>query len=478
MMLTAIPRNSSSSVFAHNHTPSGTTSSSHSQPGSPDSVVQSQSSAHVLRGMNTKASTGSSTTTPDHTNEQGHPPPQLIPMTAVHQPFILGAGGAGYTLVPSLSPFGNVSGNDATMFGIQPLGTVSALPRHRATVQQLAAVPSSYYSRIQQSDNLSVGFQQPHQQAHQQPNQQPNQQLTAISSSQSRHLGTARSPTITQPLPPPHTLLISSTGTGLVMNGNQTANMELKSCTVMQPINPDVDPGVIHGEKTSVLSPPSLSSQSSLQEQGTSSLDKATSSSDSDIHHQSDHGRRRSSHSYSRSRATHHASRSSSNTLDTKIGKSVLVKCEPVGDDPLFIPATTPPSHPVTSIHFVTTPPSINPSTTPPTILPSTAPPTILPSTAPPTIHPTTTHPTIHPATTRRNSDSTLEESMAGSSSKGYQISALIDVPPMAPPLNRASRTSSLSSSLSSFRFGGSLSQLWASQISLSGKINNMKSTG
>jgi len=90
----------------------------------------------------------------------------------------------------------------------------------------------------------------------------------------------------------------------------------------------------------------------------------------------------------------------------------------------------------------------------------------------------TSSIPHHHHHTTRRNSDSNLEESTATSSSKSYQISALIDIPPMGTPLNRASRTSSFSSSLSSFRFGGSLSQLWASQISLSGKINNMKSTG
>lgn len=67
--------------------------------------------------------------------------------------------------------------------------------------------------------------------------------------------------------------------------------------------------------------------------------------------------------------------------------------------------------------------------------------------------------------------------SSSSSKSSPYPVSALIDVP-MITPLNRSSRTSSLSSSLSSFRFGGSLSQLWASQISLSGKISNMKSTG
>ena len=81
----------------------------------------------------------------------------------------------------------------------------------------------------------------------------------------------------------------------------------------------------------------------------------------------------------------------------------------------------------------------------------------------------------------RRNSSSNLEESSSrpGSSAikNPYPISALIDVPVIT-PLNRSSRTSSLSSSLSSFRFGGSLNQLWASQLSLSGKMPNMKSTG
>lgn len=80
---------------------------------------------------------------------------------------------------------------------------------------------------------------------------------------------------------------------------------------------------------------------------------------------------------------------------------------------------------------------------------------------------------------TRSNSDSRVDE--AGTSTGGgvkgsYQISALIDVPTS---LTRSSRTSSLSSSLSSFRFGGSLNTLWASQLPHPGaKIHNMKSTG
>lgn len=79
-------------------------------------------------------------------------------------------------------------------------------------------------------------------------------------------------------------------------------------------------------------------------------------------------------------------------------------------------------------------------------------------------------------ARTRRNSDSKVEES--SSSKNSYPISALIDAPTS---LTRSSRTSSLSSSLSSFRFGGSLNTLWAaSQMNLSGKVPNpsMKSTG
>ena len=55
-----------------------------------------------------------------------------------------------------------------------------------------------------------------------------------------------------------------------------------------------------------------------------------------------------------------------------------------------------------------------------------------------------------------------------------YPINALIDAPAS---LGRGSRTSSLSSSISSFRFGGSLNKIWASQLSLSNRVN-MKSTG
>ena len=57
-----------------------------------------------------------------------------------------------------------------------------------------------------------------------------------------------------------------------------------------------------------------------------------------------------------------------------------------------------------------------------------------------------------------------------------YPVSALIDIPGS---LSKGSRTSSVSSSLSTVRFGGSLSQLWAASLSsLTGKLNNMKSTG
>lgn len=437
MMLTAIPTNPSPSVFAHNHTPSVASSSSPSQLDSSDTAPQAQGSAHILRGgMDSKATSVSAAVAATHTSNQAHTPAQLIPMTAVHQPFILGAGGAGYTLVPSIHQLGNLSaGSEAPMFGLQPLSAISTLPRAAAatsaSMQPLTTLPMGYYSRVQ-SEAIPMSFQQ----------------LTAASLSPPMQLTAGRPPTPTPtpttsttttpqlvPPPPSHqqhhhhqhhpgTLLISSTGNGVVTNGNLTSGMEPK-------------PGLRMGQQM----PSSPPSPSPSQLQRESSLDKTSSSSDPNLHQSvsmeslndaESLGRRSDphiAHSYSRSRAARQASRSITNTqsptAEGGLPKDVLVKREPLGDD------TSIPHH-----HH---------------------------------------HSAV---TTRRNSDSNLEETAAGSSSKSYQISALIDIPPMAPPLNRASRTSSLSSSLSSFRFGGSLSQLWASQISLSGKINNMKSTG
>ena len=449
MMLTAaIPTNPGPSVYAHNHSPSVATSSSPSHPASPDSLPgpqACQSSTHVRRGMENKASTGSAMT-PDHTNsnnERGHPPPpaaQLIPMTALHQPFILGPGGASYALLPSIQQVNNLSGgNDATMFGIQPLGAISTLPRPTATGTAAAApttatlqpIETSYYSRVQPDPSPMVF-------------QQPLQQRTATSSD-SRHLN---STSIQVPPPPttaslhPHSFLISGTGSGLILNRNQTAStLGPKPSSTTVP-TPNLDSRVVLPEKAS--SPPSSSSPQTYTGHGSRStrviLDKSTSSSDPEIHRRNSIGdvnnddiisRRRQSHdmvsSHSFSQPQRHVSQSDSNTASSEIGlpKDIRVKHEPLGDDP-----------------------------------------------------------PLHSVTTRRNSDSNLDEaaglSSSSSSSKSYQISALIDVPPppMNQQLNKASRTSSLSSSLSSFRFGGSLSQLWASQISLSGKINNMKSTG
>lgn len=454
MMLTARPTTPNPSVFAHNHTPSVAASSSPSQPASPG-TRQSQappSSVHMLRGgMDSNAASSGSAT--GHVNEQGRPPPplpppaQLIPMTAMHQPFIVGAGGTGYTLFPSIQQLGSLSaaGNDGTpMLGIQPLGTMSSLQRPGGTTMQpLTALPSGYYGRVQsETPPTPMGIQH------------PIRQLTAASlSSPPTQLSGGRDstpPTSTPRLPPPHhphTLLVSGTRNGVIMNGNQTPN-NLESKHNLSVINPE--PIMISREQASILSsPPSSSPSSQLRPDGSQlhpdgSLDKNTSSSDPDICRRTSleglsdaeaRGRRRQSHdahlsnSYSRSRASRHVSHSNVDALsspsssEARLPTDILVKQEPLGEEGSSIP---------------------------------------------------------HHQTARRNSDSNLEETMTttGASSKSYQISALIDIPPMAPPLNRASRTSSLSSSLSSFRFGGSLSQLWASQISLSGKINNMKSTG
>lgn len=430
MMLAAIPANPNSSLFTHNRTPP---TSSTSQPGSPDTGPQPQGSTHILRGgMDGKAAPGSSSGTP-HANSPGQLP-QMIPMSAVHQPFLVGTGAGGYTLWPSIQQLGNFSTNDAHLLGLQPLSAISSLPRVGTTMQPVATISSGYYGRVQ-TDPATMGFQQ---------QQQPLQQLAVANLSPPTPLSASGRPASPAPsgppLLPPHHLLISGTGSGVVMNCGR-GSMEAK------PMEQQAE-SVIVGGKMSVLSPHSSSSSSSPASQ--LPHQKINSSSDPNICHRAsmDDGglnstenqtRRRSSHnaahlSYSRSRAARHATRSStsspppssSSSSDARL-REVLVKLEPTSaaDD--------------SALHRHH--------------------------------HHTATQ-------ARRNSDSNLEETTASSSSKSYQISALIDIPPMAPPLNRASRTSSLNSSLSSFRFGGSLSQLWASQISLSGKINNMKSTG
>lgn len=427
MMLAAVPANSNPSVFAHNHTPLVAANASHSQPGSPDTgPAQTPSPAHVQRGMDGKATTGSGATAAAG-NQNQRVPAQIIPITAMHQPFLVGAGVGGYTLVPSIQHLGGGggSGGDAQLLGIQPMGTLSALPRPGAMIQPSAAIPASYYSRIHQSEGTPImGFQQLTQQLVATNLSLPS--LSPPSALLTSNTGSSSPPTTSSrqppPPPPPHTLLISGTGNGVILNGSQSSSLESKPTLVMAAQR---ESSVIVGEG---VSRPMLSSSSSPSSASQKSRED-------DICHRKDvssgtnaqgaGGRRRSSHNkhltYSRSRATRHASRSSSNSppssVDARLSEDA-VKRDRQGDDSA-------------SIHCH---------------------------------HGTTT-------ATRRNSDSNLDETAA---SKSYQINTLIDIPPMAPPLNRASRTSSLSSSLSSFRFGGSLSQLW----SLSEKINNMKSTG
>lgn len=442
MMLTAIPANPNYSLFAHNCPPP--TSSSTSQPASPETdPLPPQSSTHIVGGgMDGKATPGgSSGMTQPHANSQNQTP-QVIPMSAIQQPFLVGTGGGGYALWPSIQQLGN---HDGQLLGIQPLSALSTLPRTGTTVQPLAAIPSGYYGRIQAEPGATMGFQQ-----------QPIQ-LASLSPPTPLSATGAASPTssrLPQPPPPSHNLLVSGTGSGVVMNCGKRG-MEAKQAGLQVDQQSSV---IVEGKMSSVLSPPSSSSSSSpaahLPHQ------KANSTSDPDICHRAttegssgglkdtveDQSKRRSSHdaahlTYSRSRAVRHTTRSSTSsppptsaTSDLRLHpQDVMVKLEPssAADDSALLP------HHHHHHHTATT----------------------------------STH-------ARRNSDSNLEETAASSSSKSYQISALIDIPPMAAPLNRASRTSSLSSSLSSFRFGGSLSQLWASQISLSGKINNMKSTG
>ncbi len=418
MMLTAIPTNPNSSVYAHNHTPSGGTpassSPSSSQPDSPDPA--SRSSNHVLCGMDSAPppSCGSSSSGHHEESKQGPLPSLPHQVIPIHQPFFLGTGSNSYTIIPS--------------FPQQQVGAVSALPTHTGGGFS-AAVPLSYYhGRLPVNSSQPIGFQQ---------------QLTTANPLQSRYLSVVRPPQSqlttrsilhpsSSPPPPADSILISGIRQPGLISDPSAPNPSMESKTILQQQQGSLSGSDLEANiRSSMINTSSVHRQHS-QNDGLppSSLEKGTSSSDPDIHQSVGQHcgdpleqrllRKRKSHdSYSRSRTVRHVSQSSSTVPEDSPPSSIRVKCEPLGDDPS-------PVHPGT--------------------------------------------------TTRRNSDSNIEET--GLSSKSYQINALIDVPPMAPPLNRASRTSSLSSSLSSFRFGGSLSQLWASQISLSGRINNMKSTG
>ena len=458
-MLTAIQASCTPLVFTHNHTPMDMVNSSPSQQAlSPDSSPQQQQQQGQSctldnggQGVDGSKVPPVASTPPGQVfSNQGHP--QFIPL---QQSFLaVGMSGTmGYTFLPSIM-------QQNSLPSVQPLSTISSIPRP-TTVLPITAIPSSYYGRVQpELPQPPISFQMP----------------LATSSADQQQANMSTIPSLT-PVPSPavaeavsspqqqllyqqlHSLHTSGAGIRPVLNGIHRADFSPAPSLQSIP-SPNIGGNAVGVHKMPVLSPP----QSSTPSQSHSSLDRLSTpsssattissssssslSSDPELHrhhHQridqerEPRGRKRpaphhdidASLSYSKLRNSQQEARFSSTLVSSTSLSStctadknsllheVRIKQEPMTED--------------TSTHHL-------------------------------------------PHSTRRNSDSNLEEAVS-SSSKSYQINALIDVPPMAPALNRASRTSSLSSSLSSFRFGGSLSQLWASQISL-GKINNMKSTG
>jgi len=482
MMLTAIPASHSPSVFAHTGGPSTSLPQSVISPeSSPEGGHRTQLEQQASEERQVFLAAGSGRRVMDsskvplpatgqvvHSGTTPQGQAQLIPL---HQPFILNAGGgaAGYIL-PSITQLSSLpSSGEGAMIGIQPLSALSSIPRPMSIQSTpVAGFPPAtvgYYGSEQQSD---IGSRQ-----------LPFHSQSSSSSNNNNGEGQGASEitTVVAALPPPALTRVASSPqqqqqhpqtTALassilprpsILSRSHQSDMT-SAATSLQPVS---SPAISRNESAAVgmsvqsapmLSPPSQQN-SALPQPQHSLLDKtnsppAPSVSDSIQHNQQQmmnhthqqqapgednqqhRARKRLPHpdmdvsaSYSRSRVARQATRFSPTALSAALaGESALQGCVRVKREPEDVAV-----------------PSSN---------------------------------LLHSA--RRNSDSNLEESVS-SASKSYQISALIDVPPMVSALNRASRTSSLSSSISSIRFGGSLNQLWPPTLSV-GKVNDMKSTG
>ena len=492
MMLAAIPASHSPSVFAHTgSSPTSLPQSVISPESSPEGhrtqlkqQVQEEGQAFLAssgrRPMDSSKVPLPATGQVVHSSTAPQGQAQLIPL---HQSFILNAGGgaAGYIL-PSITQLGNLpSGGEGAMIGIQPLSAIPSIPRpmsiQSTPVTGFPPATVGYYGSYQSDTSSHLPF---------------HPQSSSSSSNNVDSLRTAEISTVGAAIPPPALTRVASSpqqqhqglqlskdqqqhaqttaiASGIlprpsILSGSHQSSMTTAPPSSLQPASSPIisrDNSAATMQQQSILSP---SQQGSTLSQSQHSLlddtnsPSATSvsamspspSSDSIQHnqpqlidhshqqqsavedHQQHRARKRLPHadlgvsaSYTRSRAVRQATRFSPTALSAvSVGDSTLQGCVRVKREPEDVAGT-----------------SSN---------------------------------LLHSA--RRNSDSNLEESVS-SSSKSYQISALIDVPPMMSALNRASRTSSLSSSISSIRFGGSLNQLWPPALSV-GKVNDMKSTG
>ena len=436
MMLTALQTNpGSSSVFALHSSPT------------PRSAQQDQTNrAHLddlaaQCGMNksppTPSSSSSSTTT---ANYQGLTP-QLIPMATVPPPHVLIGPSGGYTILPSIT---SLSGTDATfgnLASVHPIAAGTGFMQASAntvgvsgatTSGPITAIQATYYPTGHHPSPPTPGESRTSRGGGGGEMYQSNPSPTAVRQLTAAAASTASSSNSIHAEHSPHSH--SRTGGGqtrLMQNGNQTA-------TASQ--NPSDTKPIMN----SLLLQQHLQQQ--LQQQASSSLRLSRSASNGVLT------------SSSSDPSLHHSSGSNSNISGERLLDPAAISGGSTGS------GSRRASH--NAIMHLSGGAPIEIKREPeegPSVLQNCG---------------------------RRHSDSSsnadavsaatnASTAAAASSSKNspYPVSALIDVP-MITPLNRSSRTSSLSSSLSSFRFGGSLSQLWASQISLSGKISNMKSTG
>ena len=452
MMLTALHTNpGSSSVFALHSNLAPSNSAQQDQTNhTPRIDGIAQCAMNKSSSATPPPSTSSSSATPSTSNYQGFTP-QLIPMATVPPPHVLINPAGGYTILPSITSLGGADGTTVgSLTSLHPIAGGFAQPSANtvgistASASPITAIQATYYPSSHHPSPPTPG------------ESRGGGAASAAASSSGGGAGdiyqncsspiarqiasettvtTNTTPVVLQRSHAEHPSPHSRTGQGqsqLMQNGNQT----LSSLQAPSESKLSMNSLLIHQQDVSPLRSSRVASNGVL----------TSSSSDPSLHHSSNSiggsveqlldPSSTSSASYDSGRLSHNGSRRSSHNNATTMhlsGAPIEIKREP-DDSPGVLQSCSRRHSDSSNSAAVVVEGS------------STAASTSLGSTT-----------------------------AMSSKSSPYPVSALIDVP-MITPLNRSSRTSSLSSSLSSFRFGGSLSQLWASQIS--GKISNMKSTG
>ncbi len=447
MMLTALQTNpGSSSVFALHSSPA------------PSSAQQDQTNrthlddlAAQCGGMNKSPPSSSPSSSTTTINYQGLTP-HLIPMATVPPPQVLiGSSAGGYTILPSIT---SLSGTDATfgnLASLHPIAAAGAGFTQASAAAPITAIQATYYptghhpspptpgtggerrtsggggAEMYRSSSSPVAVQQ-------------LATSTATSSNSIPHHTECHSPHS-------HSRTGSGGHTQLLQNGNQTAATAPASRNPSD-TKPIMNSLLLQQQQQQLLNQQQVASSSFRASRSASNGVLTSSSSDPSLHHSSGLSSSGDGNSSSERLGLDPAALSSSGSSGLRRASYNAIM-HLGGGAPIEI-KREPEDGGTTNV--------------------------------------------VQSCGGRRHSDSSSSKDAAAaaaaasvsvtaaastSKSSPYPVSALVDVPvPMITPLNRSSRTSSLSSSLSSFRFGGSLSQLWASQISLSGKISNMKSTG